>query len=404
MARFRYTAIDPSGQTVRGEMEAGTEAEAVRLLQREGKLPLRAAPAGGSTLDGLFRLDQRGALRPQETAELTRELAVMLATGQDLDRALRFLAETAPGARVRLVVERLREAVRDGGALATAMAKEERSFPPLYVGLVRAGEAGGTLAPTLEHLAGLLERERRLAATIKTALVYPALLLVAAIGAIVLLLTQVLPQFVPLFEQNGAALPGSTRFMIDAGAFLGQYGLALLVGLGLAILAAGQALRRPGPRLWTDRMILRLPIVGSLAQEALAARFTRTLGTLLLNGVALLPALAIVPMAIGNREAMRAVDLATLSARGGAGLARPLGETGVFPVRTIYLLKLGEETAQLGHMALHAAEIHEERTRQGTQRLVALLVPAITIVMGAAVAAIVSSLLLAMLSLNDLAQ
>jgi general secretion pathway protein F len=151
-------------------------------------------------------------------------------------------------------------------------------------------------------------------------------------------------------------------------------------------------------------MLLRLPVVGGLTRELLAARFSRTLGTLVLNGVPLITALGIVRDAIGNLAGIAAVDRATVSAKGGAGLAGPLGAAEIFPPRTIHLLRLGEETAQLGPMALRAAEIHEEATRLGVQRLVALLVPAITIVMGAVVAGIVSSLLLAMLSLNDLAQ
>ena len=270
-------------------------------------------------------------------------------------------------------------------------------------GLVRAGEAGGTLAKTLDRLALLMERERSLASTVKSAMIYPALLLVAATGSIVLLLTQVLPQFVPLFEQNGAALPQSTQILIalgDLGANSGRFALGALLGAGVA---PRLALRRPGPRLAMDRLVLRLPVLGSLSREVLAARFTRTLGTLLTNGVPLIAALGIVQEAVGNTAGVAAIEAATRSAKGGAGLSRPLGEARIMPARTIYLLRLGEETAQLGPMALRAAEIHEEKTRLGIQRLVSLLVPVITIVMGAAVAGIVSSLLLAMLSLNDLA-
>src|SRR5262249_53819215 len=152
-----------------------------------------------------------------------------------------------------------------------------------------------------------------------------------------------------------------------------------------------------------DRTLLGLPIVGPLAKEALAARFSRTLGTLVINGMPLIAALDTVREAVGNLAATDAVERATQSAKSGSGLARPLGESGFFPLRTIYLLRLGEETAQLGPMALRAAEIHEENTRLGVQRLVSLLVPAITILMGAAIAGVVASLLLAMLSLNDLA-
>jgi general secretion pathway protein F len=405
MSLFRYTALDRSGQSTRGSLEAADEAAVVAHLHRQGATPLRIAAAGGG-LAGLARFEfgRAGGLSRQEVANFTRELAIMLAAGQDLDRALRFLVDTAPGRRVRTTVAALRAAVRDGASLAAALALHPGSFSRLYVGLVRAGEAGGALAPTLDRLAVLLERERSLAATIQSALIYPCLLLVAAIGAITLLLTQVLPQFVPLFAQNGAHLPASTQFLIDAGDAVSRYGLFALLGLLLAVLLVRLALRRPGPRLALDRLILRLPITGALAREVLAARFARTLGTLVQNGVALIAALGIVREVMTNAAGALAVERAALSAKGGAGLAGPLGESGIFPLRTIYLLRLGEETAQLGAMALRAAEIHEERVRLATQRLVALLTPAITIVMGAVIAGIVSSLLLAMLSLNDLAQ
>jgi general secretion pathway protein F len=405
MASFRYTAITPAGETTRGVINAVSEAAVIEQLRKQGNIPVRAVPAASGFLARLLAMEFGGGARlnAQDVANLTRELSIMLGAGQDLDRALRFLVDTAPNQRVRGVMDQLRAAVRDGTSFAVALSRHPKSFSRLYVGLVRAGEAGGALAATLERMAVLLERQRTLSATITSAMIYPSLLVVAAIGAIVLLLTQVLPQFVPLFEQNGAALPRSTQFLIDAGDFVSSYGLFMLLGAVLAVLAIRQALTRPALRLRADRLLLHLPIVGRIAREAVAARFSRTLGTLLTNGLPLIAAMDVVRDAIGNLAAVAAVEAATLSAKGGAGLSRPLGESGLFPVRTIYLLRLGEETAQLGQMALRAAEIHEENTRLGVQRLVSLLVPMITILIGAAIAGIVASLLVAMLSLNDLA-
>ncbi|WP_287994713.1 type II secretion system F family protein, partial [Acidiphilium sp.] len=239
---------------------------------------------------------------------------------------------------------------------------------------------------------------------IMASLTYPALLLIAAIGAIGFLLTDVLPEFVPIFAENGVKLPGSTRLLLALGhgcAVGWPYALvlAILGGLGLRAL-----LHRPGPRLSVDGMLLRLPVAGALLREAVAARLTRTLGVLLTNGVALVPALAIVQEVIGNRAAAAAIAGATEAARRGAGLARGLESAGLLPIRAIHLLRLGEETGQLGPMALRAAAIHEERTRLGVEKLVALLVPAITVAMGAAIGFIVSSLLLAMLGLDQLAR
>lgn len=405
MPAFRYTAIDAAGQIVRGVMESPDEADVVARLQRQGHLPMRTEPEStGSALAGLLKLEiGRAGMRAQEVTNITRELAIMLGAGQDLDRALRFLTETQGRPAVKKIIEQLRNSVRDGSSLAAAMAQHPGSFSQLYVGLVRAGEAGGTLAPTLERLATLLEQQRALSATVTSAMIYPGLLMLVALGSITLLLTEVLPQFVPLFEQNGAVLPRPTQILIAIGDFVAAYGLYSLLAIGLIVLALRRGLQRPEFRLRADRLILRLPVIGGLAREVLAARFSRTLGTLLLNGVPLIAALGIVRDAVGSMAGAAAIDRATISAKGGAGLSRPLSEAGIFPMRTIYLLRLGEETAQLGDMALRAAAIHEEKTRIGVQRLVSLLVPVITILMGAAVAGIVSSLLLAMLSLNDLA-
>jgi general secretion pathway protein F len=300
-------------------------------------------------------------------------------------------------------MDRVRDKVRGGSTLAAALAAEPKSFPRLHVGLVRAGEAGGALAEALERLGELLERQRNLAAAVQSALVYPSLLLIAGLGSIALLVGYVLPQFVPLFEQSGAPLPTPTRILLDLGAFMqdaGPWLLAAAVGVALAL---RQALRDPGFRRPVDRAVLRVPVLGALLREILAARFTRTLGTLLHNGVPLLGALAIAKETIGNLAAVDAVARAAESAKGGAGLARPLEAAGVFPRRTVHLLRLGEETARLGPLALRAADIHEERSRLAIQKLVSLIVPVVTILMGVAVAGIVTSLLSAMLSLNDLA-
>jgi general secretion pathway protein F len=404
MPVFRYTAIVPGGALTQGMMEAADKAAVVAALRRQGNIPMRAEPARGSWQGGLAALQRwRRGLRAQDVAELTRELAVMLSAGQDLDRALRFLIEMSSSPRVTRVLSALRDSVRDGSAFAAALAQHPASFSRLYVGLVRAGEAGGTLASTLERLATLLERERALAATVASALVYPTILLLAAIGSVTLLLIYVLPQFVLLFEDSGAPLPTSTRLLITAGGLLTNWGPAALVVLAALALSVVRLLRHPGPRLALDRLRLRLPIIGKLSREVLAARLTRTLGTLLLNGMPLITALDVVRDALGNQAGVHALEAATVAARGGAGLARPLASSGLFPLRTVHLLRLGEETAQLGEMALRAAEIHEEKTRLAVQRLVSLLTPAITIGIGGVIAVIVGSLIQAMMGMNDLA-
>jgi len=406
MPSFRWSAINGGGDVVRGIMEAPDRLAVVERLQRQGQVVLRADPADQRRgLADLLQIElgRARALDKATLGAITRELAIMLAAGQDLDRALRFVVDNARNTRARAILGNVRDKVRGGSSLAAALAGEPRSFSKLYIGLVRAGEAGGTLAATLERLATLLERERSLSANLRSALIYPALLIVAATGSILLLLDYVLPQFVPIFEQAGAELPTATRALMVLGTIVGAAGPWLLLALLAGVLMARQLLLRPAYRMKVDRLLLRLPVAGALMRETLAARFTRTLGSLLQNGVPLIPALGIAKDALGNLAAAAAVEGAALGAKGGAGLARPLAAAGLFPARTIHLLQLGEEAAQLSAMALKAADIHDEQARLMMQRLVALAVPLITIAMGLAVAGIVSALLTAMLSLNDLA-
>ena len=406
MAAFRWSAINGGGDVVRGVMEAPDRAAVVERLQRQGQIVLRADPAVGRRgLAELLQIEIGGARGLDKAAlgEVTRELAIMLAAGQDLDRALRFVVDNTRSSRARRILGNVRDKVRGGSSLAAALAAEPASFSKLYTGLVRAGEAGGSLPATLDRLASLLERERSLIANLTSALIYPALLIIAAIGSIVLLLEYVLPQFTPIFEQAGAELPTSTRMLMLLGQMTGAAAPWLLVAAVAAVLVARRALAAPALRLKVDRFVLRLPIAGRLLQETLAARLTRTLGTLLQNGMPLISALAIAKDALGNLAAAAAVEAASVEAKAGRGLARPLGEAGLFPARTVHLLQLGEEAAQLAAMSLKAADIHDEQARLIVQRIVALAIPIITITMGLAVAGIVGALLTALLSLNDLA-
>jgi len=402
MPRFSFQSLLPSGQLHRGVLEAVDQAEVVARLRRGGEVPVRVEPE--RRWRDLLHLELGGrGLSRAELGAFARELALMLGAGQDLDHALRFLVETAPSERARGIFGRLRDQVRGGGTLHGAM-EREGSFPPLTVAMVRAGESGGALSETLGRLATLLERQESLVAALQTAMVYPILLVVAAVGAIVLLLTQVLPQFVPLFAQAGASLPVETQFVIGLGAFVTSYGLLLLLSLIGAGVLARRMLADPRFRTRFDGWMLRLPVVGGLSREVAAARFCRVLGTMLQNGVPLVGALAITADAVGNLVAAGVVRGAITAVKGGQRLAPFVEAAHVFPPRTSHLLRLGEETASLGVLALRAAEIHEQKSRLGLQRLVSLANPAIIIVMGGAVAFIISSLLLAMLSLNDLAQ
>lgn len=408
MPLFRYTSVDFSGKRLRGQMEAATAAMVADKLHGQNQLLINAdvvTEGGNGFLSKYLKVNltlSRGLSRAR-IAQFTRELAVMLQAGQDIDRALLFLVETSEDKRARAILNTLRDEVRGGHSLAASLTAHPDVFSSLYVSLVRAGEAGGNLAESLAHLADLLEREETLAGNIQSALVYPVLLVIASLSAVIFLLTYVLPEFAPIFAQAGAQLPLATRLLMSVGDVLRDDGILMLILSLAGFLVLHRLLQEPNARLAIERAVLRVPILGLLIERAQAARLTRTLGTLLQNGVSLVTALNISRDVLASVIAAKIVDAAILKVKSGDRLASALAIEPFFPLQTIHLLRLGEETGRLGEMALRVASIHDEQVYQTVQRLVSLLVPVITIVMGLLVAGIVGSLLVAMMSLNDLA-
>jgi len=404
--RFRYTALEPDGRSVQGLLELASEGEVVDRVQTQGRLLLKVeADTGWSALRAMLGADLlagRG-LSLRRVAECTRELSLLLTAGQSLDQALRFTIGVTTDKAAKAVLARVREKVRGGSSLAAALADEPGSFSRLYVGLVRAGEQSGTLGQTLGHLGALLDRQRAMVMRVRSAMIYPSLLVAAAIATVALMLLYVLPQFAPLFEQAGSQLPPSLAFMLAAGELLASCGMLALAALVLALAGLALALRREAVRLAVDRWLVRTPIVGGLVRQIEAARLTRALGTLLRSGVALVPALAITSGVLGNRAFVALVDGAAATVREGGSLADSLERQGLVPSRTLHLLRLGEETGELGALALRAAEIQEAEVERALEQLVAMIVPATTVVMGLVVAGIITSLMSAMLSLNQLA-
>jgi len=404
--QFRYVAVDSAGKPIKGTKEAASISDIADWIHGQRGFLVRAEESvAPSRLHALLELDLDfwRHLGKAQVAHITRELAVLLEAGQDIDHALRFLAETRENAHARRIVQMLRDQVRGGKSLAASLVQHPRVFSRLYVSMVRAGEAGGTLAESLHRLADLLEREARLAATVQSAMTYPVLLLMAATGTIVLLLTYVLPQFAPIFAQAGAQMPWPTRALIAAGGFLRDDGAWLLIAIIALILLGHRKLQEPAAKLAWESAVLRVPLLGTLIRRAEAARLMRTLATLLRNGVGLVAALGIARDVLARVTAERLIDRAIAEVKSGARLATALSAGDFFPVHTIHLVQLGEETGKLADMAQRAADIHEEQVQHTVTRMIALLLPAVTIVMGLVVAGIVGSLVVAMLSLNDLA-
>jgi len=404
MPRFLYKAVSPDGEIIEGEFDAVDRQAVVDRLHAQGHVPIRAElrvqPAGRRR--GLPRLFQTRRVTREDLVLLTQQLATLLGAGLPLDRGLGIILELAEAGPLRDLVEELRGKVQGGATLADAMQGFPEMFPNFYTGMVRAGEAGGTLEVVLERLTETLERTQALRDNVRAALRYPALVVIMAGISIVVLMTAVIPEFRPLFEDAGSALPVSTQVIIAVSDFLKVYWWALALGLLAAVLALRQHNRSPAGRLRWDRWLAGAPLVGDLVCKIEVARFSRTLGTLLANGVSVLNALSLTTETLDNRAIAEAAARVQGRLAKGEGLAEPLMETGVFPGLALQLIRVGEETGQLDQMLLRVAVIYDDEVQRTIQSMLSLLVPLVTLALGVLIAAIIGSMMAAILSSYDL--
>jgi general secretion pathway protein F len=406
MPRFQFSALSEAGEVVSGELDGPDAATVIARLHDRALLPIHAterrSDAQPSTLARLLAWRLEARLSTRDLALFSQQLARLLKAGLPLDRALDILA-TIAGGRAGATVRRTLDRVRDGASLSEAMAAQRGSFPPAYVSMVRAGEAGGALHAVLARVADFLVRAEAMRQRVVSASIYPAILLAAAAVSVGLVLTVVLPQFEPMFRDAGARLPTSTRFVMAAGDVVQHFWWAMLLGLLAAALLWRQMMRRAAIAAWRDRALLALPVVGGLVTRFEIGRFCRTLGVLLAGGVAAPRALALCGAAIGNRAIAAAVAAAATRFSQGEGLAAPLARTGRFPALSLQLIRIGEETGRLEEMLAEVADIYDQEVQRLLDRLLALMVPAITVGMGVVVALIIAAVMTAMISINDLA-
>jgi general secretion pathway protein F len=404
MARFEYSAMSASGDVISGELDGPDTASVIEWLHEQALLPIHAIEKRPGRRGSLrFRLGVPRSLPGADLAILTQQLARLLKANLALDRALEILTNLAGNKRSRDVVRRTLERVRDGAGLAEAMAAQQSAFPQSYVSMVRAGEVGGALQAVLARVADFLSRSEAIRQKVISALIYPAVLVVVAVLAVALVLTVVLPQFQPLFEEAGARLPASTRLVMFVGDGLRDGWWVLLLGLASGIIAWQRLMQRPGVAIKRDRLVLALPIVRDLVTKFEIGRFSRTLGVLLANGVAAPQALALSGGVVGNRVIGGAVETVSTQFKEGEGLSSPLLMSGRFPGLCIQLIRIGEETGRLDEMLQEIAEIYDHEVQRSLDRLLTLLVPAITVTMGMIIALIIVAIMSAVISINDLA-
>ncbi|MFC2590099.1 MAG: type II secretion system F family protein [Ottowia sp.] len=405
MPEFLWRAAHADGQAAEGRTEAAAEADVLRQLRERGLTPIRVQPAGqaeGAALAGPRPRAARGPVKPADVLSLTSELAIMLRAGLALDAALRVLIDMSHKPSVRAMLEKVLEDVKGGAPFSRALAAHQAHFGDFYINMIRSGEVSGQMPQVLDRLAGHMQRLRALRESVVSATLYPAILLGVAVLSLVGMLGFVVPQFEKLFKDMGDALPMPTRVVMLLGQGFRHYGLAL--GLGAAALGwlAWRWLRTPAGRQWWQARLIALPVLGPIVRKYQLTLFARSLGTLLDNGVPLLAALHISVETVTHQALRQALAKMAPLVKEGSRIVPAMRATGVFEPLAINLVRVGEETGRVGAMMNELAAILDRDVETGIKRGLTLLEPALILVLGLLIAAIIVSILLGIISVNDL--
>ncbi|MEO8740969.1 MAG: type II secretion system F family protein [Casimicrobiaceae bacterium] len=410
MALYRYKAVNAAGTVAAGELEAANEAEIVDRLRDQGLMPMQVEAATG----GRAQAGAVGDVGPRQgwftsksvtrdhLLALTRELATLLRAGLPLDRALEVLISLAPTLPVARLLQTVRDEVRGGKSLSQALDMHRTVFSRFYVNIVRAGEAGGALGVVLARLSDTMERNKDLRESVKSALIYPTILIGVACTSVVVLLIFVVPQFQQTFAQSGKALPLPTQLVIVFGTALRKYWWVMIAVVVVLVWLVRRRLRVPAVRFRWDGRLLRLPLLGDLLGKVEIARFSRTLSTLLGNGVTLLSGLAIVKETMTNSVLAQALDGVITKLREGKGFGRPLADTGLYPRLATQMILVGEESGRLEEMLTRVAEVYDREVQMAVKRFLSVLEPVLILGLAVLIGGIVFSILLGVMGMSEL--
>jgi general secretion pathway protein F len=393
------------GEVVQETRDAENESLLIIALQNEGVIPLNVREAKDNLLSFLLPSSSSGLnISQKDVGVFTRELATLLGAGLPLDRSLSVLIDlTDDGTPINQMTTSILDKVKSGATLSDALDAQTNVFSRFYLNMIRAGEAGGSLDNVLERLADYMEQSKELRDTVTTAMIYPIILMVISFLSVFLLLTFVVPQFTEMFENSGKELPIPTQVVVGVADFLATYWWAVLAGiLLLSAVVKFQLSDSKRRRVW-DYRFLKIPLINDLIVKIQVASFSRTLETLLGNGVTLLSALSIAKETLTNAAIADTVEKASKSLKQGGGMADVLIESGQFPKMALQMIKLGEETGRLQEMLEKVAVTYDKEIKTAIHRMLALLEPALIVTLGIVIAGIIVSILMAILSVNDLA-
>jgi len=402
MGAFEYTAVDPSGKEKKGVIEGDTPRRVRQALRERDLLPLSINEIAEKETSKKQIFPARRALSANDLAIITRQIATLVHSGIPLEEALTAVGEQNDKPRIKSVIMGVRAKVMEGHTLADGLADFPKAFPEIYRATVLAGEQSGHLDAVLERLADYTESRQELRQKIMNAMIYPIVLTVLAFSIVCLMLVYVVPKVVGVFANTGQELPALTTALIALSDFLRDYGVFVLILIGVLSWVARRALQHPGPRRKFHIFLLRLPVVGKLVRGLNTAQFTRTFSILTGSGVPVLESLQISAEVISNLPMREGVEEAAARIREGAAIGKSLAASGHFPPLCIHLISSGEASGQL-EMMLGRAAVNQEREMDGLiAALLGILEPALIVAMGGVVLVIVLAILLPIFELNQL--
>ncbi len=400
MARFRYIALDRAGKQITGEIAAENPDEVKRRLRDMGYFPSQIGEATQVALGQPAGTRRRRSVSGADIVLITRQLADMTAAKLPMFRSLSVLVEQAGASGLRDLLEQIRADVQQGRPLSEALARHPRQFPDLYANMVRAGETSGHLEVVLLRLAEFLEKSMQRRSQVISALLYPAVLITVAIGAVSFIIGYLIPKLSVLFAEMEQTLPLITQALLLVANVVSHIWWILISVVVILVVGLRWYVRTPVGREVMDRWALRLPMLGPIWHKMAVSRLARTVGTMLAGGVPILTALEISGNAVGNRPMARAVMTMREEVQQGTSMAAALEHAGAFPPMLIHMAGVGEETGQLPEMMARVANSLDFEVDSTLGRLTMLLEPIIIIVMGGIVGFIVLAVLLPIFQIN----
>jgi len=407
MPEFIYKASDRTGKVIEGSLDAGDESDVIGKLRNMGYIPIRIGTSSGrkplsSSLSLKLTIPTPfSKVSNKDLLSFTQELSTLIKAGLTLDRSLSIISEITENEHLKTVTQELLKDVRGGKSFSEALANHSGVFNRLYVNMVKAGEAGGVMDVVLERLVDFLERSQELKETVKNAMIYPVVL-ISVMGIVVsLMLIFVVPKFVSIFDMMGQEIPLPTQILLSFSMIIKNYWW-LILGFSLACYYWFKRYTNTEKgRLNWDSALLKIALIKSLILKIEVARFSRTLGTLINSGVPLLQALAIVKEIIGNVIISNSIITVQKAVKEGKGVSLPMRSIGIFPSLAMHMIRVGEETGSMEEMLMRVADTYDREVQNTVKRFIALLEPALILVMSLLVGFIVLSIVWAIFSIND---